>query len=265
MSPLVWSRRGALAVALVAFVLLGARSVDAGNAARSSKKAPAQPTAEQVLERYVQACGGRAAFDSIRSSVSYGTVEVGGLALTGELESYWNAPNSFYQVINLSMVGPVEFGVRDTVCWKRSGGQPAQLVTGNERRDVLAQVNPFPEITWRRSFRSVRTVGVDTVETRPAFRVELIDLEGNVSFADFDQETGLLVRRSTPAAVTGSPLSIELRSDYRAVGGVRVPFRLVAQTGKNAITTTWDSIEFNVPLPPSRFEPPAEVKAVREP
>lgn len=264
MSPFFSNRRGVLVVALLAFMLPGVRSVGAGNAPRSSKKAVTLPTAERVLERYVQACGGRAAFDSIRSSVSYGTVEVGGLALTGELESYWSAPNSFYQLINLSMGGPAEFGVRDTVCWKRSGGQPAQRVTGNERRDVLAMANPFPEIDWRQSFRSVRAAGVDTVETRPAVRVELIDLAGNVSLGDFDQETGLLVRRSM-AASADVPPSISFYSDYRVVRGVRVPFRVIVKTGQRAITTTWETIEFNVPLPPSRFEPPAEVRAVREP
>ena len=263
MSAATSSRRAMIIVAFLAALLPASRFTDAEGAARAGKKV-AQPTAEQVLERYAQACGGRAAFDSVRSRVSMGAYEVGGLALTGKLESYWSAPASFYQRVEVPMAGAVEFGVRDTVCWKRTPGQPAQPLAGEEKRNVLATMNPFPEIAWRQSFRTVRAAGVDSVEGRPAFRVELTDHAGTVVLVDFDQETGLLVRRSTPAASADVPPAIELHSDYRAVGGIRVPFRLVQLTGGRTITTTWESIDINVPLPPSRFDTPAEVKAGRE-
>ncbi len=266
MSRFVSSHRGALILALAASMLMCARCADAGNAARATKKAPAQPTAEQILERYVQACGGHAAFDSIRSRVYHGTVDLGLPGLTGDMESYWSAPSSFYQRIQFSaMPGASEFGMRDTLVWTRNPGQSAQRVTGDQKRDVLAASNPFPEIAWRQSYRSVRAAGLDSVDARPAFRVELTDLAGHASFADFDPETGLLVRSTTPAGSGGIPSAIALPSDYRAVGSVRVPFRLVEKTGERTITTTWEEIQFNVSLPPSRFEPPAEVKAGREP
>src|SRR5581483_11660612 len=50
-------------------------------------------TIEQVLEKYVEAMGGKAAIEKVTSRVERGRFEIAGLALSGPVEIYGKAPD----------------------------------------------------------------------------------------------------------------------------------------------------------------------------
>src|SRR5208282_1577640 len=55
--------------------------------------AAAMPTVDQVVDRYIQATGGRAAWQKALSRVSKGTIEVPAMNLSGTIEIYEKAPD----------------------------------------------------------------------------------------------------------------------------------------------------------------------------
>src|SRR5580700_12052826 len=77
----------------------------------------AMPTGEQVLDHYVQAIGGRAAWMKLNSRVSKGTIEIPAMDnLTGTLEIHEKALNSMLAVISLGG-GAFEQGFDGSTAW----------------------------------------------------------------------------------------------------------------------------------------------------
>ena len=79
--------------------------------------AAATPTADQVLDHYVNAIGGRAAWTKLNSRVSKGTIEIPAMNnLSGTVEIHEKAPNSMLAVITLG--GAVfEQGFDGSMAW----------------------------------------------------------------------------------------------------------------------------------------------------
>jgi hypothetical protein len=58
--------------------------------------------------------------------------------------------------------------------------------------------------------------------------------------------------------VTGEVIS----SDYRKVGEITLPFKLVNRVAGQSMTMAFSEVKVNQDIPRSTFEPPAEVKAL---
>jgi hypothetical protein len=74
----------------------------------------------------------------------------------------------------------------------------------------------------------------------------------------FDKDSGLLVRlvRYTATAIGLNPVEIDY-SDYRAVGGVKMPFHWTVSWTDGRSTTELSSVQPNVPIDPTKFAKPA--------
>src|ERR1700679_444915 len=86
-------RKRWLAVASVVLVCAFAACSQSNSAPRSL------PTAEQVIDRYVEAIGGRAAWLSIHSRTSLGNVEFPSVHISGTVMMHEKAPNRVLQVV----------------------------------------------------------------------------------------------------------------------------------------------------------------------
>src|SRR5262249_5137947 len=108
---------------------------------------------------------------------------------------------------------------------------------------------------WRAGFPDLRIDGraVQVVEGASGgnFRVKLY----------FDKESGLLVRqvRYTETVVGPIPTHIEY-SDYRAVGGVKIPFHWVTTWTHGQSTTQLSEAQANPAIDAARFAKPAPAK-----
>src|ERR1700678_3441792 len=70
--------------------------------AASANSAAALPTGDQVYKHYVEAIGGRAAWQKLHTRVSKGTIEIPAMNnLSGTIEVHMKAPNLILVVINL--------------------------------------------------------------------------------------------------------------------------------------------------------------------
>src|SRR5262249_36051553 len=89
------------------------------------------PKAEEVLDKYVEATGGKAAYEKIKNQVLHGTVELGG-AVKGPMVSYHAPPNKMYVEIELQGLGKIEQGTDGKVAWERSALAGARILNGAE-------------------------------------------------------------------------------------------------------------------------------------
>ena len=88
--------KSALAVLATGLVFVSMAASGAAGGARGqaadAQTAEAMPTVDQVLDKYVQAVGGRSAIEKLTTRVMKGKVEVPGTGESGKVEIYKKAP-----------------------------------------------------------------------------------------------------------------------------------------------------------------------------
>jgi hypothetical protein len=79
----------------------------------------------------------------------------------------------------------------------------------------------------------------------------------------FQKKSGLAVKTTTVVSSAMGEAPVEmLASDYKNVGGVIAPTKITQKLGGQEVTFTIQDVKINQPMPPSRFDPPAEIKAL---
>jgi hypothetical protein len=221
------------------------------------------PDAEKILDRYVEATGGQAAYDRIDTRVSRGSIEFVGQGIEMDLTIYAAKPNKVYTVAESEQVGRIENGVDGDLAWSNSTMQGPQIKEGAERIDALRDATFDWLAHWRKSLEKAETIGLASVEGRPAYRILASPVQGGPQTLSFDEESQLLVKIESTVYNQMGAIPLEAYpSDYREVDGVRLAHRIrVIVMGQERVMTT-NSIEHNVQLETDRFEPPAEIRAL---
>jgi zinc protease len=233
----------------------------------SATKAAALPTADQVLDHYVQAIGGRAAWLKLNSRVSKGTIENPAMNnLTGTVEIHEKAPNLMLAVINLGGAA-FEQGFDGTVAWSDNPENGLRELSGGELDDARREANFYHALELRKNYTKMTVTGIEKVNEHDTYVVEATREKGAPDKMYFDTQTGLMVRsvnqRYTPDGVTEFQADVD---DYTEVDGVRLPFT-VRQTGASAtFIIRFTEVHHNLQLADAQFakppaEPPAETPA----
>jgi hypothetical protein len=220
------------------------------------------PKAETVLDRYIEATGGKAAYEKVRSSVASGTIEVPAQNLSGPITIYRSEGRS-YTVSELPGVGRIEEGVSGDVAWQKTESQGARLKQGEEKANSVRGARLDAEANWRKYYRHVETAGIEAVHGKPCYRVVVTPAEGAPQTRYYDRATGLLARA---ALIVKSPMG-EIQAendfnDYRASGGILSPRRITQRVMGRELVIRIDKLEYNPDVPKGRFDPPAEVQAL---
>jgi len=87
--------------------------------AADAKPAAGLPTADQIVEKYVQAIGGKAAIEKQTSRVSKGTFDLPAFGASGTAEIYEKAPNKNASIINIAGFGVVQEGYDGKTAWSQ--------------------------------------------------------------------------------------------------------------------------------------------------
>lgn len=227
--------------------------------------AQALPTGEAVMERFIQATGGKAAMDAKRSMVVKGTMELAAMGLKGAVTIHKAAPNLSRTEVDLPGIGKMLEGFDGSVAWSFSAMQGPQIKTGAEH-DVTAQEARFNAQNWKELYRSLETLGVASVDGEPCHHLKVTPHKGPESHQYFSVATGLLVKMAMKLPTAMGEVPVEARTqDYRKVGDVLVAHKLVQQVAGQSIILTFQSVAWDQPLAKGLFDPPAEVKALMKP
>jgi glyoxylase-like metal-dependent hydrolase (beta-lactamase superfamily II) len=112
---------------------------------------------------------------------------------------------------------------------------------------------------------TLRSLGEATVEGRPQRVITFADADGAQVALYVDAATRMLTRQETVAdnAVLGDVANEVAYSDYRAVGGVQVPFHVVTRTGGEVVQDlTYGEVKVNAGAADASFEAPADAVRV---
>jgi len=223
--------------------------------------ADTRTSADQILDKYLQALGGPGALAKLTSFTAKGTYsgfDTGDKEIPVEI--FAKAPNQRTWIIQ-TLDGPSHRVYDGTNGWWAGPDAPAPievLTSGNLDRARLEALVAFPSgikqafTSWKVGRTAIDDKDVTIVQGTKAGLLP-------VNFY-FDNATGLLVRivRWNETPVGPVPTQLEY-SDYRDVAGVKVPFNWVMTQTYMQATSKLTALQPNVAIDAARFARPPVV------
>jgi hypothetical protein len=220
--------------------------------------APAQPTVDQILDRYVQAVGSPEAFGKLKTRVRKGKFEIVGAPVKGEAEDYAKAPNMRVTITRLPGLGLIEEGYDGKVGWTRDPNNGLRERSGSELAAAVLDAEFNREVRIKQLYQKLAAGGVVKVNGRDAYLIVATPAGSQPEKLYFDKQTGLLVRmdvvRESPQGAV--PFAVYF-DDYREVDKVKLPFVERHTTSDFEAVIRYDSVVHNVPVEDAKFAKPA--------
>ena len=219
------------------------------------------PSASKVVERFIEAVGGRSAWLKINSQFAAGHLEVLGGGRTATYEVYSKTPNQSLLVMKRSSGGEIKLGFDGQRAWHQIGRYEAQYEPPEKQAARKRDSDFFKYLNFEKHFPRAKVTGIGDVEGSQAYIVEAFPAGGK--FPErlyFEVGTGLLVRSDTYTDETGGRagplLIVTYYLDYRAVAGIKVAFVLVINQPDVTIISRHSRVENNLVIDDTTFRKP---------
>lgn len=218
------------------------------------------PTVRQVLDRYIEATGGKEALGRLRTREMKGSIEVTALGAGGPFLVRAKAPNRQMSRIEFGGFGSIREGYDGTVAWSAAPLQGVKRKTGGELARVR-RTTVFPrELKLAETYDRLVMKGPAKVGAVEAWLLHG-EIEGSApDRLYFDRKTGLLLREeaTVPTALGDMTFQIDFE-DYREVDGVKVAHRMkVPQPPEMGFQIRFDSVKHNLEIADDEFGEPKE-------
>ena len=213
------------------------------------------PTAQQLIDKYVQASGGASAIDKVSSRVMKGTIDFGGRSLP--IDIYSKNPEKRISFTHMSE-GDSVTAFNGQEGWLGSPGRPLRPMQGSDLDAAALDADLHMATHLEKMFSKVQVRGVAKVDDKDAYEV-LGQREGKTPIRlYFDQQSGLLLRlvRFGDTALGWLPTEIDY-ADYREVDGVKTPYRWTLARPSGKFTIQVSELNQNVPVDDAKFVRPA--------
>lgn len=216
----------------------------------ASNQLPQDLTAENIIEKYIEAIGGREKLANVKDKVQKMSGKSGALDLKATVMQ--KAPDKFVQKLESNIFN-------QTTIYNGDKGKRIQMgqefiLEGKDLEDVKMQAVLNPYLDYSKYSIKTELAGKEIINGKENYKI-ILTLPNEETWSHyFDIETGLMTRFSTKVnSPQGSFTQNIDYSDYREVDGIKFPFKIFQQTGPRAIEMNVESIEINKDIEDSEF------------
>jgi photosynthetic reaction center cytochrome c subunit len=222
-------------------------------------QAPGARSADQILDKYIQALGGAQRLASLTGFVAKGTSV--GYGLEGNkrpVEIFAKAPGQRTTIVHAEN-GDTTTAYDGRAGWIAAPNLPVPVLplTGGDLEGAqLDAALSFPA-RIKQAFSQWRVGYPADIEDRDVQVLQGTSASGNIATLYFDAESGLLVRlvRYANSPVGRMPTQVDY-SDYRDVAGVKVPFKWTVVWLDGRENFELSEVQPNVPIDSAKFAKP---------
>lgn len=218
-------------------------------------------TAEAIIGNYVKFIGGEKKWKTIKTLVTSGEYDYGGMKFP--FTAYSKAPNLYKFVVPLN--GKFYAQAFDgKQGWKidafKNETTPTML-NGKEATDMANESDVELEpafINFEKKGHHAVLEGKDSINGTFCYKIKFVKKSGEEETYYFDAASAAIILKVAPSKNTemhGAVLNT-LFSDYRDIGGVKIPFKAVSRLGdQNILTVTVEKASVNQPIAETLFKP----------
>jgi hypothetical protein len=208
-------------------------------------------TADEVVNKYIQAVGGQAALAQAKTRVSEGTQTTRDLQTT-PIKVQEKISGEYR--IDVASTNPAVRVSTPTAAWSTGQGPNPRDLEGIQAAQVArpSEFGIAPGLKTKYTNLTVRRY--ENVAGKPTIVVD--GRRGDVVTESlyFDRESGLLLRRLVQTKTAYGNLAEQIDySDYRDAGGIKAPFQIKHTTWNQATTETFTDVKVNAPVDDAVF------------
>jgi photosynthetic reaction center cytochrome c subunit len=222
--------------------------------AQGDPEKPSGPTAEELIDKYVQALGGAKAVDKVSTRVATGTIDFGGTSYA--IDVYSKEPDSRASFVHMPEGDNITtFNGQEG--WLGSPNRPTREMHGSDLDGASIDADIHFPTDLKKMFTQVETRGSEKIDDRDTYLV-IGKREGKTPLRlYFDAQSGLLLRlvRYGETALGLMPTQIDY-ADYRDLNGVKVPFRWTLARPSGRFTIQAKDMKQNVAMDDAKFAKP---------
>lgn len=256
------NRKAKLTLALAAALLSGHSAAQSTDAQTEPASAASEnmPGAYEILEKHVEAIGGKEAWLEVKGMRMTGTFEMPDFNMRGPIEISLAAPNMQSVRVEVPGLGTVYEGTDGKVAWETPmPGQPAVMKEGEELEKEIKEADFYIDLMPKKKYPEAEVVGLVTVDDAKAYKLKLKSHSGQASTAYFDKDSGFMIKQdmeSEGGDMTTSNISTEF-SDYEDVGeGLMAPRTMTVTTPMFTQIMRFTTIEIDPDYEKGTFDPP---------
>ena len=220
------------------------------------------PDARDVIDRYIDALGGRDAILSHAQRHVVGTMSVPAQGVSGDLEAFAMAPNVNFVRITIPGFGEFLQGFNGEVGWATNPAQGPMVMEDKMLEQSQRGAEFYSELHDPANFTSIETVETTEFDGKQCHKLKLVRTTGFEYFEYFDVETGLLVgNQGVQESVMGELETTSYFREYQEFGNRLFVVKTVQSAGPGleqefTITSIDDEVDATV------FELPADIKVL---
>lgn len=225
------------------------------------------PTGKEIIARFVEVTGTPEARAKIINRVTNVSFKNESMGLDGKAVAKVGPGGKLLFTLDVGPMGKVVRWSDGKIAATIEPGAEPRLLDGDELLDALRTGQLFPELTPESFFKSIETVGLETVEGKECYKVDTVAPGGEKRSWYYSKESGLLVRMLSVKKRGDAEAVMELElSDWKEVDGVKLAFtqtQVTAMGGMSFETVIrTEKLEHNAKLTDADFAVPAELKDV---
>lgn len=246
--------------------LLLAGATVAAFAGTATPSAQAQ-TLDELIQKHVEALGGKAKLDAVKSVRMTGKMTMGpGMEAPFTME--FQDPNKMR--MEMSIQGMTMIQAYDGKSGWRvvpfTGKTDPEAMSAEELKQMERQTSNFVDLLsdYKSRGYEAELVGKETFEGSTVHRIKLTSKDGETVNVYLDAEQYLPLKLVARTTVQGQDIEVETAlGDYKEAGGVLFPHSMQTKSAMmpGTATMTIDKIEVNPEVAASRFEMPAKKPA----
>lgn len=192
----------------------------------ASAEVPANVSAKEIIEKYINAIGGADVLKTVTSVHSTGTINIQGMDM--DMEEKQMAPNLSYMAIVMNGQPIVEDVFDGKSGWKIQMGQkmdyePEELKIRNEKKGLFDQL-----FYLNGGGYSVQLAGTEKVDGKDAYKLVVKSPSGHETTEWYDKTTGYMLKSITTMEVGGQSVSQTSEySNYTKVENIFLPYTII--------------------------------------
>jgi hypothetical protein len=220
------------------------------------RQLPVDITIDELRLRVEAALGDASAWKSVVSTVRRGVVEIEGVEQPGRVEEVGRAPNlSFTRMLLPGGEESLE-GCDGKIAWEKDSEGVREL-KGDELRGALYDCEFLQPFALGRTYKVLKLAGKAAQGERVFYMVDAFRSGGEQEVLTIDAKSFLPELVLIQRYIEGKRVAIPIvMSDYRSVGGLKLPHLMHSKIGATKITIRFTSIEHNTKIDNAIFALP---------
>ncbi len=209
-----------------------------------TKPIPSGITAQNVINNYIAAIGGRDNAMAVKTLLTSADVTIEGAPFSPKAEIKLMVPNKEYLEMSVEGMGVLmkqKFNGETGYIEQQGRKTPieGEMLAKQKNKIVL-----FPELYYNKTYK-LTLESVNTINGNDVYKVK-IEKDGETSFKYYNTETGLLAREESSMTMGGHEITtIVDYSKYSPVKGVQFPYHQIVKSGPQTLIFNINNVIVN--------------------